>query len=114
MVKRGDIVLVAGPGDYGKPRPALLVQNDFDGEPVESRTVCLITSDVLGTRRYRVLVDPRPRNGLRLRSEVQIDKLVTFPAHKIRGPVGSLTDEQMADVDRRLRLHLDLDTPRPA
>ena len=108
------MVLVAAQGDYGKPRPALLVQNDFEGEPVESRTVCLITSNVLRLPRYRVTVDPSPENGLRERSQVQIDKLVTFPSHKIRGPIGTLTPDQMADVDRRLRLHLDLDMSRSA
>jgi mRNA interferase MazF len=28
ILKRGDIVVVAAPGDYGKPRPAVVVQAD--------------------------------------------------------------------------------------
>ena len=27
-MRRGDIVVVAAPGDYGKPRPAVVVQAD--------------------------------------------------------------------------------------
>ncbi|MGA9549823.1 MAG: type II toxin-antitoxin system PemK/MazF family toxin, partial [Rhodomicrobium sp.] len=27
-MKRGDIVIVSAPGDYGKPRPAVVIQSD--------------------------------------------------------------------------------------
>jgi hypothetical protein len=31
-IKRGDVVICAAPGDYGKPRPAVVVQSDlFNG-----------------------------------------------------------------------------------
>jgi mRNA interferase MazF len=28
-IKRGDVVICAGPGDYGKPRPAVVVKSDL-------------------------------------------------------------------------------------
>ena len=28
-MRRGDILTVAAPGDYGKPRPAVLIQSDL-------------------------------------------------------------------------------------
>jgi mRNA interferase MazF len=31
-VRRGDLVTVALPGDYGKPRPALVIQSDLFAE----------------------------------------------------------------------------------
>jgi mRNA interferase MazF len=108
VVKRGDVVLVSVPGDYGKPRPAILVQNDVLADMLASRTVCLVTSDVLPTPRLRVTIEPTAENGLRRLSQVQIEKLVTLPAEKVHGPIGALTSEQMREVSRRLRLHLDL------
>lgn len=110
-MKRGDLVLVSLAGDYGKTRPALLVQNDLFAEEAASRTVCLLTSDVLLAPRLRVTIDPSAVNGLRRLSQVQVEKIVTLPAEKVRGPIGRLTDEQMREVDRRLRLHLDLENP---
>ena len=107
-MKRGDIVLVSLPGDYGKTRPAVLIQNDLFAAEAASRTVCLLTSDVLSTPRLRVTIEPSSQNGLRRLSQVQVEKIVTLPAEKVRGPVGRLTEEQMREVDRRLLLHLDL------
>jgi len=101
-------VLISLPGDYGKSRPSILIQNDLLAAELASRTVCLLTSDVLPTPRLRVTVEPSSDNGLRRISQVQIEKIVTLPVEKVRGPIGRLTDEQMSEVDRRLRLHLDL------
>lgn len=113
-VKRGDLVLVSVAGEYGKTRPAVLIQNDLLGDEVASRTVCLLTSDILAAPRLRVTVEPSKDNGLRRLSQVQVEKIVTLPAEKVRGPIGRLAEEQMREVDRRLRLHLDLDNPRTA
>src|SRR3546814_1320774 len=44
-VKRGDIVAVSLQGDYGKPRPALIVQSNLLAE-LESLVICPITSAV--------------------------------------------------------------------
>jgi mRNA interferase MazF len=108
VVKRGDVVLVSLAGDYGKTRPAILVQNDILADLLVSRTVCLLTSDVLPAPHLRVTIQPDTSNGLRRLSQVQVEKVVTLPADKVRGPIGVLTQEQMREVDRRLRFHLDL------
>src|SRR3546814_6541085 len=42
-VKRGDIVAVSLQGDYGKPRPALIVQSNLLAA-LESVVICPITS----------------------------------------------------------------------
>ncbi|WP_337750416.1 type II toxin-antitoxin system PemK/MazF family toxin, partial [Agrobacterium vitis] len=42
-MKRGDLVTVAVPDDFGKPRPALIIQSDFFSE-TGTATVLLISS----------------------------------------------------------------------
>lgn len=108
MVRRGDVVLVSAPGDYGKPRPAILVQNDLTSEIVDSRTVCLLTSHLLNAPVTRVTLEPSDENGLRQTSQVQVDKLITLDKEKVRGPIGRLTVEQISAIDRLLLVHLDL------
>lgn len=44
VIQRGDLVVVALSGDYGKPRPALVVQSD-DFQALPSVTVLRITSE---------------------------------------------------------------------
>lgn len=102
-------MLVSMPGDYGKPRPALLVQNDLFAAEAASLTVCLMTSDLVDAPRLRLTIEPSTENGLRNLSQVQAEKLTTLPTEKVRGPIGRLNPEQMSQIDRRLRLHLDLD-----
>ena len=45
-MKQGDIIAVSLPGDYGKPRPAVVVQSD-DFAHLHSVTVLPLTSNVL-------------------------------------------------------------------
>ncbi len=39
-MKRGDIVLVTAPGDYGKRRPAVVIQSDLFNDTHASIVVC--------------------------------------------------------------------------
>ena len=54
---RGDLMTVVSSGDYGKPRPALIVQADlYAGHP--SPTVLPLTSELHDMPPIRVTVDP--------------------------------------------------------
>lgn len=99
---RGDLVTVMLPGDYGKPRPALVIQSDLLAE-LESVILCPITSD-LKSAAFRVTLEPNPANGLRALSQVMADKISTLPRAKVSAPFGRLDDERMKAVDRALLL----------
>lgn len=101
-MKRGDIVAVSLQGDYGKPRPALIVQSNLLAE-MESVVLCPITSTVRDAA-FRVTVDPDNANGLRALSQVMVDKISTLPRTKVSEPFGRLDDERMKAVDRALLL----------
>src|SRR5450432_4201388 len=102
-MKRGDLVLVATPGDYGKPRPSLIVQSDlFNEHP--SVTVCLLTSHLRQTPLFRYDVEPCIDNGLSSTSQVQIDKLMTVPRQKIGPGIGRLSTKQMNEITKLLVL----------
>jgi mRNA interferase MazF len=106
-VRRGDLVTVALQGDYGKPRPALVIQSDVFPE-ARSRTVLPLTSAAADAPLIRVRVEPAPENGLRTPSWVMIDKASTVPADKIGAPFGRLDDAMMVGVSRSLALFLGL------
>ena len=101
-MKRVDLVTISLPGDYGKPRPALVVQSNLLAE-LESLVICPITSAVRDAA-FRVTVEPDDTNGLRVLSQVMVDKLSTLPRSKISEPFGWLDDERMKAVDRALLL----------
>jgi mRNA interferase MazF len=102
---RGDLVMVSLPGDYGKPRPALIIQSDLFAQ-VPSRTVLPLTSDAVEAPLFRVPVDPSPENGLRLRSYIMVDKVHTLPRVKVGALCGRLDDRTMLQVNRALALFL--------
>ncbi len=104
-LKRGDIVLVAG-GDYaGKPRPAIVLQNDrFDA--TQSVTLCLLTSTDIDQPLIRVPVPSDSTSGIAVDSWAMIDKVTTVNRSKTRGPVGSATRKQLLEIERRLAVFL--------
>jgi mRNA interferase MazF len=106
-MRRGDIITVAAPGDYGKPRPALVVQSDlFRDHP--SITICLMTSDLRDTPLFRFTVPPKSSNGLHKPSQVMIDKIVTLATARIGATIGRLDESEMTEVTRLLALWLGL------
>lgn len=100
-MRRGDLVTVAAPGDYGKPRPALVIQSDlFDALP--SVALCLVTSELRNAPIFRITVDPGPDNGLRNISQIQIDKIVTVPRERVGSVIGRIDDATLLKVNRSL------------
>jgi mRNA interferase MazF len=106
-VIRGNLVTVALQGDYGKPRPAVVIQSDlFDGHP--SVTVLPLTTELRDTPLFRISVEPSAGNGLRQRSQIMIDKIHTVPRTRLGNTLGKLTDDQQVAVNRSLMLFLGL------
>jgi mRNA interferase MazF len=107
-VKRGELWTISGgPGFAGKPRPALVVQNDIYPETA-TVTICPITSDGMQTLVLRQAVEPDDLNGLRRSSRVMIDKVTTLPRSRLGQRIGTLSDEDMTRIDRALLVFLRL------
>jgi mRNA interferase MazF len=101
-MRRGDVVVVGLPGDFGKPRPALIIQSDLFNETHPTVTVLPLTSEIRSTPQFRITVEPSPTNGLRRISQIMIDKPMTFRRGKLRAPLGRVDDATMLQVGRAL------------
>ena len=106
-LKRGDIVAIALSGDYGKPRPALVIQDDAFAI-LDSTTLLLITSDLYELPLLRISVQPTRQNGLRRPSQVMIDKAMTVPSTKLGQHIGHVDDAVMKSVSAALSRFLGL------
>ena len=104
-MKRGDIVTVALPGAYGKPRPALVIQSDFFNEH-PSVTILPVTSELRDTPLFRITLNPTTENGLLKPSQVMVDKAQSVPRNKIGKTIGRLDDPSLLSVNRALALFL--------
>ena len=104
-MRRGDLVTVAISGDFGKPRPALVIQSDhFDA--TATVTVLLISGTLVEAPLIRLTIDPSPENGLRKRSQIMIDKAMTVRRDRLAEPFGRFDEETMIAVNRSLALFL--------
>jgi mRNA interferase MazF len=108
-VKRGDIVLASGAGDFSrKPRPFLVVQSDAFNPVHRSVSMCPVTSVLAGEGWVRVALEPTPETGLERESEAEIDKVSTLRRERIVKTIGSAPSAAMLRVDVALRRWLDL------
>ena len=112
-MRRGDIWTVAGARGYaGKPRPAVIVQDDsFDG--TDSITICAFTTDQTDAPLFRLPIEPNQRNGLRTACRLMVDKITTVPKSRIGARVGRLDDEDILRLNQAVLVFLGLaDSPR--
>ena len=107
-MRRGDVVTVAAAGDYGKPRPAIIVQTDALPENHASVVVCQLTSELADAPDFRVTIEPEPENGLRLTSQVMVDKPVAIRRERIGRKIGRLGNRDMARLGIALAFVLGL------
>jgi mRNA interferase MazF len=101
-MRRGDVVIVAAAGDYGKPRPAVIVQTDAFPETHASVIICQMTSEVVEAPDFRVAIEPTENNGLRARSQIMADKPVTVRRARVRQSIGRLDDGDVARLNAAL------------
>lgn len=107
-MKRGEIYYVVPPRAFGKQRPALIIQSPLFLAGAPTVTFCLLTGSVHFINPVRILVQPTKANGLDQSSLIQVDKIVTVEAERIRNRIGSITPVQLAAVDVALKLWLGL------
>jgi mRNA interferase MazF len=107
-VKRAEIWTVAGGPDYaGKPRPAVILQDDaFQG--TASITLCPFTTHLMETPLIRLAVEPTKQNGLNAASQVMVDKITTVAKSKLQKRVGKLAEEDMIRLNRAVLVFLGL------
>ena len=107
-MRRGDVVTVALGGDYGKPRPAVIVQTDALPEAHASVILCPMTSDVSVDADFRLIVEPTPTNGLRIRSQVMADKPVATRRERLCPRIGRLAPSDTIKLNAALAFVLGL------
>ena len=107
-MKLGEIVLVAPSGEFGKPRPALIIQSN-SASPSEYFTYLPITSHLLLVPDVRIPVSPSAQNGLLVPSEIMVDMIQTSSLAKFSRTIGTIDSETLHLVETSLSLHLGLD-----
>lgn len=106
-MKRGDIIRIVLQGDFGKPRPALVVQAD-DFADIPSLTVLPFSTDLRDVPAIRITIEPDATNGLLQRSQIMVDKIATVSLKKVGQKIGHLSTDDMVAVDRVLAVFLGL------
>lgn len=110
-MNRGEIWTVAGGTDYaGKPRPAVIVQDDRFSS-TDSVTICALTSDPTEAPLIRLPITPNERNGLRAPCRLMVDKITTVRKAKVRAQVGTLDDKDIVRLNRAILVFLGLGSP---
>lgn len=107
-VKRGDVVLMVVPRDLGRPRPGVVVQaNEFNFD-FSTVFICPTTTDIQNDFSLRPLIEPSSANGLRLSSQIMIDKMAAIRREQIRSVIGLIDSGTAEQLDRALLVILGL------
>lgn len=96
---------IAMQGDFGKPRPALIIQANLF-ETSATVTVLPITSKIIAAPLLRIHILPDEENGLQKASQVMVDKVMTVKRDKVKPAFGQLDSEKLIEVDRCLAIFL--------
>ncbi|MEQ1887672.1 MAG: type II toxin-antitoxin system PemK/MazF family toxin [Alphaproteobacteria bacterium] len=106
-MKRGEVWTVSGGAYAGKPRPAVILQDDrFDA--TASVTLCVFTTDETEAPLFRLAIKPTLRNALRHTSRLMVDKITTVPKERLGDHIGNLDAEDMVRLNRAVLVFLGL------
>ena len=110
-MKRGDVVSVAWTGDYGKPRPSVVIQSDIldDGDTV---LVCQMTSTLQSASLRRVTIIPDETNGLRKPTQIIAEKIFAVRRDKVGAHIGRLDQAALTQLNEALAMVTGLLDPR--
>ena len=104
-MRRGDFVTIAMQDDFGKPRPALVIQADqFDEHATV--TVLPVTSTIVAAPLLRITVLPDAANGLQKPSQVMVDKAITVKRDKVGPAFGRIDVDALVELERCLAVFL--------
>lgn len=111
-MRRGDIVIVASAGDYGKPRPAIVVQSNRILD-VDSIILCPCTTTERDVPLFRLAVEASPSTGLREPSQIMVEKIRSVRRERCGPVIGSLDAGTLVALDEMLAFVIGLaDRPR--
>ena len=105
-LSRGDVVVAVAPGEYGKPRPAVIVQSDLFNPTHASLVVCPVTTHLLEAPLFRLALPASSENGLRQPSQIMVDKMQALKRERISRTIGRLNLSQIRALDEAVRLWL--------
>jgi mRNA interferase MazF len=109
--KRGDVWIVNwNPGrgsEQAGIRPVLVIQNDIGNEKAPTTIIATVSSS---KKLYpmNVPIEP-PEGGLSRPSIVKTSQILTVSKERLEKRLGQLRSSQMEDVDRAIKISLDLD-----
>lgn len=107
-MKRGDVVLVVVPSELGRLRPGVIVQADEFSKNLTTVFVCPVSSDIQEKLPLRPIIEAKPSNGLRLRSQIMTDKMIALRQDRVRQTIGHIDAETSEQLDRALLVVLGL------
>jgi mRNA interferase MazF len=111
-IARGDVVVSSSPGDFGKPRPALVVQSDLFNPTHSSIVICPITSHLVDAPLFRLSISPSRENGLKTESQIMVDKITAVRREHIAKKIGRMNEAEATSVERALAIWLEIGQPR--
>ena len=108
LIKRGEIILCNLSGDYGKTRPAVVVQSDIVNPTHASVVICPITSFLIDSPLFRLEILPNKKNGLIKKSQIMVDKIISIKRDKICKRVGVISVKDQDSLDNAIKLWLSI------
>lgn len=106
-LRRGDVVICPLAGDYGKARPAVIIQSDLFNPTHASIVVCPITSHLIDAPLFRIPLEPHLKNGIEVPSQIMIDKMSALKREKIKKRIGTLSTTEYVKLQEGISLWLD-------
>ena len=112
-VKRGEIFLVnlepVKGREQGGVRPVLIIQNDISNQYSPLTIVAAITSTIKSKKFVTNIPITKNKTGLDKDSIILLNQIKTVDKSRIIKKIGSLDKETMKEVEKALKISLDLD-----
>ena len=86
-----------------------VVQADGFNGTHNSLSLCLVTSELVDAPLFRIALKPLKRNGLKVVSQVMVDKIQSARRDRVKSVIGVVSATEMKEIETAMKIWLGLD-----
>jgi mRNA interferase MazF len=107
-LQKGDIILCVMSSDFGKVRPAIIMQNTDLITTTSTIIACPLTTQINENILNRPIIYADKKSGIKKTSQIMVDKICSIKITRIKSIIGKISKSDLALLNNSIKQWIDV------